>query len=214
MVDADKREFADVLKAVLDLYGKEASAPVLRLWWSALEQFSIEEVRHGLTRFVRSADSGTFAPKPADVIRMIEGSSGDRGMLAWGKVQEAFGRVGGWQSVAFDDPIIHACIEDMGGWPKLCGTEGHEMPFRAADFSKRYRAYAEMGCDRFPPYLTGRHEADNRLHGHKPQPPMLIGDAKKAAQVIEAGQSTPRLQITSGTKIDQILLSLKPMIDQ
>lgn len=211
MVEADKREFAEVLKAVLDLYGKEASAPVLRLWWAALEQFSIAEVRHGLTRFVRSADSGTFPPKPADIIRMIEGTSGDRGMLAWAKVQEAFGRVGGWQSVAFDDPIIHACIEDMGGWPKLCGTEGDEMPFRSAEFAKRYRAYAEIGCERFPPYLTGRHEADNRLHGQKVAPPMLIGDPVKCAQVMQAGQTAPRLQITSGANIGQLLIGLKPM---
>ena len=211
MQEADKRDFADMLKAVLDLYGKEASAPVLRLWWAALEQYSSDEVRHGLTRFVRSADSGTFPPKPADIIRMIEGTSGDRGMIAWGKVQEAFGRVGGWQSVAFDDPVIHAVIEDMGGWPKLCSTEGDEMPFRAADFAKRYRAYAERGLERFPPYLTGRSEADNRLRGYPVQPPMLIGDPVKVSQVIEAGQAMPRLQITSGAKIGQILIGLKPM---
>jgi hypothetical protein len=214
MDDGDKREFADVLKAVLDLYGKEASAPVLRLWWAALNNFSIEEVRHGLTRFVRSADSGTFAPKPADIIRMIEGTSGDRGMLAWSKVQEAFGRVGGWQSVAFDDGIIHACIEDMGGWPKLCSTEGDEMPFRSAEFAKRYRAYAEAGICRFPPYLTGRHEAGNRLHCQKVQPPMLIGDPEKAALVIQAGQDMPRLRITSGNMIEQVLTGLKALEDK
>ncbi len=211
MVEDDKREFADVLKAVLDLYGKEASAPVLRLWWSALEQFSIGEVRHGLTRFVRSADSGTFPPKPADIIRMIEGTSGDRGMLAWGKVQEAFGRVGGWQSIAFDDPMIHAVIEDMGGWPKLCSTEGNDMPFRSAEFAKRYRAYAEIGLERFPPYLTGRYETENRMHGYEVAPPMLVGDPIKAAKVIEAGQAAPRLQVTNGTHISQLLLSMKTM---
>lgn len=209
MLEADKREFVEVLKAVLDLYGKEASAPVLRLWWAALEQFSIEEVRHGLTRFVRSADSGSFAPKPADIIRMIEGSAGDRGMIAWGKVQEAFGRVGGWKSVAFDDPIIHVIIDDMGGWPKLCSTEGDEMPFRSAEFAKRYRAYAERGLERFPPYLTGRHEESNRLHGHPVPPPLLIGDPAKAAKVIEDGSSMPRLQITSGVHIGQLLQGIK-----
>lgn len=209
MVEADKKEFADVLKAVLDLYGKEASAPVLRLWWAALEQFSIGEVRHGLTRFVRSPDSGSFPPKPADIIRMIEGTSGDRGTLAWSKVQEAFGRVGGWQSVAFDDPIIHAVIEDMGGWPKLCATDKDEMNFRAADFAKRYRTYAELGINRFPAYLSGRHEGDNLLRGHNAPKPILIGDPEKAMQVIQQGQETPRLQITSFSQIGA-LMAAKP----
>jgi hypothetical protein len=103
MREEDKAEFAGVVKATLDLYGKEASAPVLRLWWAALEPYSIEEVRHGFTRFVRSPDSGNFPPKPADIIRMVEGTSGDRGMLAWAKVREAIIRVGSYQSVAFDD---------------------------------------------------------------------------------------------------------------
>lgn len=205
MLEAGKREFADVLKAVLDLYGKEASAPVLRLWWAALEQFSIDEVRYGLTKFVKSADSGTFAPKPADIIRMIEGTAGDRGMLAWGKVQEAIVRVGGYRSVAFDDPIIHSIVEDMGGWPKLCSTESGEMQFRSAEFAKRYQAYAERGLQVFEPYLVGRSEAANRLGGHKVEPPMLIGDPQKAALVIQQGSSTPRLQITSGKNIGQIL---------
>ncbi len=196
MREEDKREFKDVVTAVMDVYGKEMSAPVLRLWWAALEPFSLAEVRHGLTKFVRSPDSGSFPPRPADIIRMIEGTAGDRGMIAWGKVQEAIGRVGGYQSVAFDDPVIHVCIEDMGGWPKLCATESQEMTFRAAEFAKRYRAHAEAGVQRFAPYLTGRHESENRIAGFKAPPPVLIGNPEKALLVIEKGSSAPTLQIT------------------
>lgn len=209
MFEADKREFAEILRATLDLYGKEASAPVLRLWWASLEKFSIEEVRHGFSRFIQSPDNGSFYPKPADIIRMIEGTAGDRGMIAWGKVQEAIVRVGGYQSVAFDDPIIHACIEDMGGWPKLCTTDRDDMPFRAADFAKRYRAYVERGAEVSVPYLVGRSETENRLNGYKPAPPVLIGDPQKAALLIGQGRDTPRLQITSGKNLGQLLGEMK-----
>lgn len=210
MVETDKAEFANIVKAVLDMKGKEVSPAVLRLWWAALEEFSIEEVRHGFTRYVRSPDSGSFAPMPADIIRMIEGSAGDRGMLAWSKVQEALKRVGGWQSVCFDDPIIHCVLEDMGGWPKLCSTESNEMSFRAADFAKRYRAYAERGMPaQYPPYLTGRHETSNRIGGFTPPPPMLIGDPQKCALVLEKGQEGPRLQITSAANIGKLLEGVK-----
>lgn len=198
MVETDKPEFANIVKAVLDMKGKEISPAVLRLWWATMEEFSIEEVRHGFTRWLKSPDSGGFAPMPADIIRMIEGSSGDRGMLAWGMVMEAIKRVGGWQSVCFEDPIIHCIIEDMGGWPKLCSTDGGEMNFRAADFAKRYRAYAERGTPaHFAPYLTGRHETSNRIGGFKAPAPMMIGNPQKCAQVLAQGQEGPRTLITS-----------------
>lgn len=216
MVETDKAEFANIVKAVLDMKGKEVSPAVLRLWWAALEEFSIEEVRHGFTRYVRSPDSGSFAPMPADIIRMIEGGAGDRGMLAWGKVMEAIKRVGGWQSVCFDDPIIHCVLEDMGGWPKLCSTEGDEMSFRAADFAKRYRAYAERGTpERFAPYLTGRHETSNRIGGFKAPTPMLIGDPQKCAEVMAQGQDGPRTMITSGDLVLGVLNSkgIAPLLE-
>ena len=197
MQEGDKRVFRDVMTATLDLYGKTASAPVLRLWWASLEPYTIEEVRFGFTKYVRSPDNGTFPPKPADIIRMIEGTAGDRGMLAWGRVQDAIKRVGGYRSVAFDDPIIHSVIEDMGGWPALCSTETDQMQFRSAEFAKRYRAHAERGIEAHEPYLIGRSEASNRMNGHKAEPPMLIGDAAKAALIVQQGQSTPRLRITS-----------------
>ena len=216
MDNNDKHEFKSVLGAVMDLYGKELSVPVLQLWFAALQGFSIAEVKIGFSRFVQSADSGSFAPKPADIIRMIEGGAGDRGMLAWGKVMEAIKRVGGWQSVCFDDPIIHCVLEDMGGWPKLCSTEGDEMSFRAADFAKRYRAYAERGTpERFAPYLTGRHETSNRIGGFKAPTPMLIGDPQKCAEVMAQGQDGPRTMITSGDLVLGVLNSkgIAPLLE-
>ena len=203
---SDKRDFKDVLTATMDLYGKELSIPVLQLWFAALEQFSIEEVRAGLSRYVRSTESGTFPPKPADVIRMIEGSAGDRGLIAWGKVNETIARAGGYQSVCFDDPIIHCVIEDMGGWPKLCATSPDEIHFRSADFAKRYRAYAERGIvERHSPYLPGRAEEQNRIGGHRSNPPLMIGDQSKCKLIMEQGKQAPRLEINEMPVIGKLL---------
>jgi hypothetical protein len=38
-------------------------------------------------------------------------------------------RVGAYQDVVFDDPAIHAVIEDCGGWPKVCRTELKELSY-------------------------------------------------------------------------------------
>lgn len=214
MVEEDKRDFAAVLRATLDVYGKEASPDVLRIWWAALQDRSIDEVRAGFSRYIRSTESGTFPPKPADIIRMIDGSSADRGMQAWAKVLEAIQRVGGYRSLAFDDPIIHVVIEAMGGWPGLCATPKDEMQFRAAEFAKRYRAYAEMGgVESFPAYLVGRSESSNNLHGFKSEPPMLIGSPEAAAKVMALGSASPRLQITSGKSAQELAQSVIAQIE-
>lgn len=202
MVESDKRDFAAVLRATLDVYGKEASPDVLRIWWAALQDRSIDEIRIGFSRYIRSTESGSFPPKPADIIRMIDGTSSDRGMVAWSKVHEAILRVGSYRSLAFDDPIIHVVIEGMGGWPALCATPKDELPFRSNEFSKRYRALAETGgASSYPSYLVGISESQNNMNGFKSDPPMLIGDASKAAQLIASGTTSPRLQITSGKKL-------------
>ena len=51
MQEGVKRVFRGVMTATLDLYGKTASAPVLRLWWAYLEPYTIVEVRFWFTKY-------------------------------------------------------------------------------------------------------------------------------------------------------------------
>ena len=204
MQDNEKREFRDIVTATMDVYGKETSPDVLRIWWASLQNFSIDEVRSGFSKYVRSTEYGRFAPKPADIITMIEGTTSDRGMIAWEKVREAIGRAGGYRSVCFDDEIIHVVIEGMGGWPTLCATEKEELPFRAAEFAKRYRAHSEAGVPAYPAYLVGRSEASNGMNGFKSDPPLLIGNPEKASAVLAFGSDKPLLRITSGKSIEDL----------
>jgi hypothetical protein len=203
MVDPkDKVQFAEIVRSVLALYDREPTKETLQLWWAALLEYSIEEVRAGFTRFVKSADSGKFPPKPADIIRCLEGGEADRGALAWSKVLGAIGSVGCYQSVAFDDATIHAVIMDMGGWTKLCRLDGKEVEFRANEFAKRYRAYAERGgAKEFPPYLSGITETENSAQGYKSPPPMLYGDAEKAENVIRLGATQPAVRLRQASDV-------------
>jgi hypothetical protein len=201
MIEAEKREFAEVLKATLDIYGKEVSVSVLGIWWNALVNYSIQEVRQGFTHFIRSADYGNFPPKPADIIKMIDGTGADRSLLAWTKVLQACGSVGAYRSVAFDDPIIHLVVEDMGGWIKMCGSESDQLDFMRNDFSKRYRDYVVRGLtDSYPKYLIGISEGDNKSRGYKIAPPMLVGDPQKCQLVLTNGGDNSRVRITSASE--------------
>jgi hypothetical protein len=144
-----------------------------------------------------SPDSGQFMPKPADLIRMLGGTSLDAAMQAWAKVERAIRRVGGHESVVFDDPVIHRCIEDMGGWLKLCGTLEDDLPFRAKDFQNLYRGFAmRREIPDYPKHLIGRFEAQNRQSGQPIAPPVLIGDPDVCKQVLKIGRDGSGLRIT------------------
>ena len=140
-----------------------------------------------------------FAPKLADIKKLIEGSTQTQGMRAWAKVETAVRSVGAYRSVAFDDPLIHVVIVEMGGWTTLCRSAVDEMPFKAREFERRYAAYRlRRELPNFPPRLMGESESQNRLNGRADYEvrPVLIGDPERAARVIEQGQQIPALRIT------------------
>jgi len=64
-----------------------------------------------------------WMPKIADIVRMIDGSTQSAAATAWAKVMRAVGSVGQYQSLAFDDPVIHLAIDETGGWISLCRIE-------------------------------------------------------------------------------------------
>jgi hypothetical protein len=53
--------------------------------------------------------------KPSDVVRYLEGSTSCQALQAWSKVMQAVKTIDQYDSVVFDDSLIHAVIHDMGG---------------------------------------------------------------------------------------------------
>ena len=192
----DIPQFIQMLHNLCEMYGKPRMGDeVAMLHFGALQDYSLEDVRKGFFAALRNPDSGQFMPRPADVIRELSGSSDTRAAMAWAKVREAICRVGHMPSIAFDDAIIHAVIADMGGWVKLALISNDELPFRERDFLRIYRGYVGRPLGDYPRYLAGMAETDNYAKGYAVEPPLLLGDAAKAQQVLLAGSAKPRLAV-------------------
>ena len=191
-----KQRFAAAMTSLAEYYGKELSSGVLALYWQGLSQFSIDEIESAIGLHLQSPDSGQWMPKIADIIRMIEGTTADAATIAWAKVMRAVGSVGQYQSLAFDDALIHAVIDDMGGWAKICQTEEKEIPFSQSRFEKAYRAYrVRRETPVYPKYLCGVSETQNSAAGHRSDPPLLVGNKSLAQSVLNGGSNAPRLPI-------------------
>lgn len=196
MQASDRTPFAELLTDALAFYGQTVSTFALGVWWSACQSFDLEQVRQALTAHAMDPERGHFAPKPADIVRQLQGTQTDRSLVAWGMVLESMQRVGAYSSVAFDDAAIHAAIDDLGGWPKICRETMDALPHLQRRFCESYRVYARRPDLAYPPLLIGVHETENRLQGRAAAPAVLIGDPRRARLVMERGSETTRTPMT------------------
>lgn len=185
----DKPALYAMVSDVLGYYGKPVSEFTLSVWWQACQPFTLEQVSKALTAHATDAERGQFAPKVADMVRILAGTTTDRAALAWGKTLEAIGAVGAYQDVVFDDPAIHAAVEDCGGWPKVCRTETKELSYLQHRFCESHKAYTARGKFDYPRRLAGDRSPDSEYErkGIPLPTPALVGDMEKAQAVWERG---------------------------
>lgn len=198
MQQSDFREFSELITDVLAYHRQDASKFVLGLWWNACQGFELEQVRAALQRHCTDPERGQFAPKIADLARVLQGTSTERAALAWGKVHEAMSAVGAYQDVVFDDPVIHAVLEDLGGWPKVCRTPLDELSYLQHRFQEAHRAYAGRGQFEYPRRLMGDRSPDHeyREKGLPLPRPALVGNAERARQVYQGGNLAGKAAIS------------------
>lgn len=207
MQDIEQPIFSRLMIDLGEMYGKHLSPLLVDMYWQALQGFELSLVRHAFESHVRHPEEGQFFPKPADVVRWIEGCPQGRALKAWACVECAMGRVGRYQSIAFDDPLIHRVIEDLGGWVMLCETALQDLPFRALDFQKRYRALLNHK-ERHPPYLVGIVERDNAKDGYVYPLPVLVGDPHQAKQVMVSGDHKRLLVQRSEQSVHELIQAI------
>lgn len=200
----DTTAFASLLSDALAFYRQDVSSFALGVWWQACSPFSLEQVRKALTAHALDPERGQFAPKPADLVRQLQGTHADRSLIAWGKVLDAIQRVGAYQTVVFDDPAIHAAIVDMGGWVAICRSNVDDLPFVQKRFCDAHRTYAKRTDIGYPAMLVGEHAQQNGALGFEAAPPLLIGDPKRAQHVLKRGGAAKTL-ITTMTEAGQVL---------
>jgi hypothetical protein len=220
MRNEDREALTAMLAKTMSVYSKQITAGFVDVFFDALANYDLESVRRGLSAHVQNPDSGQFPPKPADIVRLIDGTSADQGMQAWSRVDKAVRMVGPYQSVVFDCSIVHRVLDEMGGWIKLCNTPSEEdYKFQGLEFARRYRAHVIGGGvgSEYPRHLIGQVEAENSVSGFKRNlpGPVLIGEQAACVAVLQGGSETST-KITHSTKSVAELLSQSkaPRINQ
>lgn len=204
MQKTEIKQFTQLWSGMAEMYGKSVSDATVAMAFQALEKYELIDIKRAINAHVADPSRGQFLAKPADLIVHIDGDPESRALQAWTKTEQAIGRVGPHQSVVFDDPLVMACIEDMGGWIALCSIFGDEMPFKRTEFAKRYKGYTNKPPVSHPAKLIGIAEHSNMQHfpNYKADP-VLIGSPDKALLVHQTG----------GTKASNIV-SLSALLEK
>lgn len=199
----DKPALVQMVTDVLAYYRQPVSEFTLQVWRQACQPFTLEQVSKALTTHATDPERGQFAPKVADLVRILSGTHTDRSLLAWGKVHEAMSAVGAYTDVVFDDPAIHAVVEDLGGWPKLCRMEIKELSYTQHRFCESHKAYTGRGAFDYPRRLMGDRSPDSEYEkkGLKPPKPAVIGNVQQARNVFRGGQLAGKVAITNGADL-------------
>ncbi len=143
MDNKDAKQFFSIMTRVADIFDAELSERKQKSYFEILSEYTIDQVRDAFNRACRQCK---FFPKPAEIIEFITGTGADVEAIAHkeaAKVLEAIRRIGGYNSVKFDDPTTAAVIlYGFGGWEKLCNDRlESENKWFIIEFVKLYKSY-------------------------------------------------------------------------
>lgn len=159
------QEFNIVFKKIVDYYGSsKLTKEKQELYYLALKDLSKEEFLNGFIRMIRDREYTNF-PSIAEIRKyglwLKEEDVEVRIHIAKEKLKQAIKVFGAYQSVAFDDPNIHAVIDSLGGWVKVCVMKEEELEkFITFEFRKIYKVYLRSSYNINSRY-TGLHDKEN-----------------------------------------------------
>ena len=170
MIDEDKSNFKQLMIGVGELYNKEFTKPLLRIYFGALKDLTIEQIEQGLNGHVNSLDkSGSFLPKPADIRQALFGTTQqnkqgieEEAALAWTSVFNAIKGCGSYGSPSFKNPKIGPILSSMTDWFNLCQCSMKELDWKKKEFVSLYSTVSNTELEKLPSQLKGLIEIESK----------------------------------------------------
>lgn len=180
MKKEDKKEFGKILVVTGEIYDKQITASLIKVYFEVLKDYTLDELKRALELHIKDREEGKFFPRPSNFINQIEADEGVLAILAWDKAYKGIKQGAYYDTMIFDDPVIHMVITQMGGWIEFSDLLIKDTPYRRAEFIKLYKHFQKHPIDA-PKRLAGFHEMNNRREGYLkdiPEPLMITGDKK------------------------------------
>ena len=204
MDDRDIAEFTATLTGLAEMFDKKISDTLFKLYWQTLNDLSFADFKKAANHLALTVK---FFPKPVEFRECVLPDISTQAAMAYAKVEQAFNREGIYSSLIFDDPVIHAVIDNLGGWINYCNLSEKDVKWWRKDFEQRYQNFAPLvaaGIWKPSLMLEGLwaidpHSTDNARR------PVLIGDRQKALAWTEAVKKEKALETEGCKKLEAIV---------
>ena len=159
------QEFNVAFKPFLDYFPTtEMTKEKSNIYYLALSHLTVEQLNQAFISIIRNRVYKNF-PQVAEIIQYAthttETELDNRVVLAKQMLKNSLIRYGSYNSVEFEDKGIHAVIDFLDGWQKMCSMSSDELEkFLTFEFAKIYKAYTRHNYP-VTQYYIGVHDAAN-----------------------------------------------------
>lgn len=155
MKEQDKQNFQEIMAGLGEVYSKNLTPPLMRIYFDALSSLSIEQVSQAASMHLKNTGkAGEFFPRPGQLIGYVTTDVKSLASSNWSIVVGEMSRVG-WCGTPRLDHITQAVVIALGGWPKLCKVQYDDLPALERKFVERYTEYDKMTLKTIPDGLPG-----------------------------------------------------------
>ncbi len=191
MQETDKNNFKELMTGIGELYSKEITKPLLRIYFTAFNQLTIEQVDQAIASHITdTSTAGTFFPKPADIIRQIKGTDKQRSEtttnkaeISWSSIEGQVFSIGSYKSPKIEDGQALAALKAMGGWIKLCGSTVDQLTWKKKEFIELYKTFEQTPVELLPNNMPGRIELEqHKQNGNQEFNSLMKGLEARAKQ--------------------------------
>ena len=132
----DENRFKKQAVMLGEVFDKKITGGLIKIYWETLRQYSDEQVANAVTSHVRT---GTFFPRPADLIKLIDGTSEENAHEAWAEVMR---QLTDFASAKFD-PATEKAVQAMGGAEYLSHMSYRDLEFKKKGFVDYYESITD-----------------------------------------------------------------------
>ena len=146
----DKKVLIETLVGVYAFYDKELTEFAIRIWSDVLADKDIATVSAAFTHHLKDTGAGRFCPKPADILRHLNGDADAAAVLAWADVLDCV-RYGGRGA----EKIVGAArfaVDSLGGFSAIGRSDESDLGFIQKRFCEAFKVYRAL--DALPPVLA------------------------------------------------------------
>lgn len=198
MTDQDRDRFEEMLTILAEIHDKELSEYKLEVYFDTLSDIPIDDLINAGSILARTTK---FFPKPSEFRDNIVANTDDMAAIAYAKFFKACAYTPD-RTLIFEDPIIHAVIDSLGGW----NDELYDKWANIKDevwlqkrFEGLYQTFAKCGVPentsgkligKLERYNEGRWDINNRpvLIGSKESPVLQEALAEYKQNALESGE--------------------------